>query len=254
MMDDDTYRLRLVAAFKDEQVVKQLQLALKPLIDPLTQSIQQLMDLNASLRQEIAERDQTISRLTDELEEQKIRFDDLEQHGRKGSIRVFGLPEDTRGTVDEKILQLCNEHMKVRPKLVLEDIEVAHRLGKPPPQPSETEAEAEADDGEPTQPVKPRPIIVKLASRRTKTRLMKTCKNLKDSPVERSDGSHAKVFVTDDLTKRRANLAYQARELKRAKRISDTWTYDSNILVKDNYGRISQINKQRDLSKFWFLD
>ena len=248
-MDDDTFRLRLVAAFKDEQVAKQLQLALKPLIDPLSQSIQQLMDLNANLRQEIAERDQTISRLNSELEEQRIRFDDLEQHGRKGSIRVFGLPEETGGTVDEKILQLCNDHMKVRPKLQLEDIEVAHRLGKPPPQPQPLEGEASAEA--PTEPAKPRPIIVKLSSRRTKARLMKTCKNLKDAPVQHSNGSNAKVFVTDDLTKRRANLAYQARQLRNAQRISDTWTYDSNILVKDNDGRISLINTQGDLSKFW---
>ena len=168
-MDDDTYRLRLVEAFKDEQVIRQLQLALKPLFDPLQQSIQQLTDLNAHLRQEIAKRDQTISCLTQELEAQKIKFDDLEQHGRKGSIRIFGLPEETSGTVDEKVLELCNDHMKVRPKLVLEDIEVAHRLGKPPPQPepSEEAATTKGDAASATQ-VRPRPIIVKLASRRTK--------------------------------------------------------------------------------------
>ena len=108
-MDDDTYRLRLIEAFKDEQVIRQLQLALKPLFDPLQQSIQQLTDLNAHLRQELAKRDQTISCLTQELEAQKIKFDDLEQHGRKGSIRIFGLPEETSGTVDEKVLELCNE-------------------------------------------------------------------------------------------------------------------------------------------------
>ena len=36
---------------------------------------------------------------------------------------------------------------------------------------------------------------------------------LKDAPVQHSNGSHAKVFVTDDLMKRRT-LAYQARQLK----------------------------------------
>ena len=138
------------------------------------------MDLNANFRQEIAERDQTISCLIQELEAQKIKFDDLEQHGRKGSIRIFGLPGEIPGTVDDKVLKLCNDNMKVRPKLVLEDIEVAHRLGKPPPlpQPSEEEAVAEDADTHPSR-VKPRPIIVKLASRRTKTRLMKSCKTLR---------------------------------------------------------------------------
>ena len=227
-MDDDTYRLRLVEAFKDEQVIRQLQLALKPLFDPLQQSIQQLTDLNAHLRQEIAKRDQTISCLTQELEAQKIKFDDLEQHGRKGSIRIFGLPEETSGTVDEKVLELCNDHMKVRPKLVLEDIEVAHRLGKPPPQPepSEEAAATEGDAASAAQ-VRPRPIIVKLASRRTKARLMKTCKNLRDNPVQHANGANAKILISDDLTKRRTNLAWQARQLKLGRLINDTWTYDS---------------------------
>ena len=110
----------LVEAFKD--IIRQIQLALKPLFDTLQQSIQQLTDLNAHLWQEIAKKNQTISCLTQELEAQKIKFDDLEQHGRKGSIRIFGLPEETLETVDEKVLELCNDHMKVRPKLVLKDI------------------------------------------------------------------------------------------------------------------------------------
>ena len=250
-MDDDTYRLRLVEAFKDEQVIRQLQLALKPLFDPLQQSIQQLTDLNAHLRQEITKRDQTISCLTQELEEQKIKFDDLEQHGRKGSIRIFGLPEETSGTVDEKVLELCNDHMKVRPKLVLEDIEVAHRLGKQPPQPepSEEAAATEGDAASATQ-VRPRPVIVKLASRRTKGRLMKTCKNLRNNPVQHANGTNAKISISDDLTKRHANLAWQARQLKLGSLISDTWTYDSKILIKDKYGRITQVNTQQDISKF----
>ena len=98
--------------------------------------------------------------------------------------------------------------------------------------------------------VKPRPIIVKLASRRTKTRLMKSCKNLKENPVICNNGTNAKVYISDDLTKRRANIAFKARQLKRDKLISDTWTHDSNILVKDNYGRIKQVNTQQDISKF----
>ena len=138
------------------------------------------MDLNAHLRQEITKREQTISCLTQELEAQ-IKFDDFEQHGLIGSIRIFGLPEETSGTVDEKVLELCSDQMNVRPKLVLEDIMVVHSLGKPPPQPEPSEEAAGTEGGAaPAAQVRPRPIIVKLASRKTKARLMKTYKNLRN--------------------------------------------------------------------------
>ena len=61
-----------------------------------------------------------------------IQLDDLEQQGRRGSMRVFGVPEDTPGSVDSKVLALCNSQMDVSPPLVMEDLEVVHRLGKPP--------------------------------------------------------------------------------------------------------------------------
>ena len=82
--------------------------------------------------------------------------------------------------------------MEVRPNLVLEDIEVAHRLCKlpPHPQPSQEEAVAEGDDTPPSL-VETRPIIVKLASWRTKALLMNSCKNLKDNPVICNNGTNA---------------------------------------------------------------
>ena len=79
---------------------------------------------------------------------------------------------------------------------------------------------------------------------------MKTCKNLRNNPVQHANGPNAKISIFDDLTKRRANLAWQARQLKLGRLISDTWTYDSKILIKDKYGRITQVNTQQDISKF----
>ncbi|KAI0221861.1 hypothetical protein LSAT2_026884, partial [Lamellibrachia satsuma] len=41
------------------------------------------------------------------------------------------------------------------------------------------------------------------------------------------------VFVNEDLTARRARLAYDARNLRKLGTILDTWTYNSKTLVKD---------------------
>ena len=96
----------------------------------------------------------------------------------------------------------------------------------------------------------PRSIIVKFASRRTKAQVMRNKKNLKDNPFKAADGSCHSVYIADDLTKRRAQMAYQARQLKRAGLIQDTWTFDSKILVKDLRNRILPIMTENDLSKF----
>ena len=130
----------------------------------------------ASLRAQLAERDETIQQLQDKVQDLEIKIDDLEQHGRKGSIRVFGLPEDSPGSLDDKLLTLFNDNIEVVPPLCLSDIEVAHRLGKEPkhgpaqmpsaPQGDEAETQqprAAAQSSQPPEmpPVKPRSIIVK---------------------------------------------------------------------------------------------
>ena len=72
----------------------------------------------------------------------------------------------------------------------------------------------------------------------------------KDSPCEHSNGQSAPVYIQDDLTKRRANLAYMARQLKGSGTITDTWVSNCKVLAKDRYGRISLISSPLDLQKF----
>ena len=51
------------------------------------------------------------------------------------------------------------------------------------------------------------------------------------------------VFIEDDLTAKRAKIAFEARKLKRSDHILETWVFDSKIMIKDRYGRVSQIKK-----------
>ena len=246
MAENSSGILALLEALDDEAVIKKFQSVLKPLLVPIQDSLQQVMDQNASLKRQLADRDATIDKLNQEVDALKITIDDLEQHGRKGSIRVFGLPEDTPGQVDEKIVTLVNEHLKVRPPIALEYVEVAHRLGKPPEQTVVLESDQAASQTRPTS----RAVIVRFASRRTKSRVMKEKKNLKTNPFMRANGTPASVYLTDDLTKRRAQLAYQARQLKREGKLSDTWVCDARIYIKDNHNHVSQINVAADFRKF----
>ena len=116
--------------------------------------------------------------------------------------------------------------MKLRTPLSVEDIEVSHRLGKVAVATGISDG-TDAEDAYTnikTPPPKPRTIIVKFASRRTKEMVMKARKNLRlsDNDDDDDDGStHAElpaVYVADDLTKGRPKMAYTARELKKKKK------------------------------------
>ena len=104
-------------------------------VTPLEETLRQLNETNAALRRHIADRDDKIQKLEDRVAELEVKNDDLEQQGRKRSIPIFGLPEHGDGPLEQKLLELCNEHLKLQPPICAEYIKVAHRLGKPPPKP-----------------------------------------------------------------------------------------------------------------------
>ena len=61
----------------------------------------------------------------------------------------------------------------------------------------------------------------------------------------RQDGE--KIYISDDLTKRKATLAYRARMAKRNGGLLDTWVYDCKVMIKDRYGRITVIKDESEL-------
>ena len=133
--------------------------------------------------------------------------------------------------------------MNLEPPLALDEIAVSHRVGKP----------AVSNDAESLPP--PRALLVKFSTQRSRNRVMEARKSLKDPPSQddaeydtmMAEGEH--VYVADDLTKRRANLAFRAREAKRSKQISDTWVIDMKIMVKDCQNRIKQVFSIDELEK-----
>ena len=207
MENAEDVKLAFMEAISDPHIIKKLESVFKPIADTITKAINQQSKTLDALRSQLEAKDEVIKRLTKQNEDLEVRIDDLEQHGRRGSVRVFGVPEDMPGSTDDMILSICNTSLKLNTKLTIEDIKVTHRLGKEPPQPHEGE----------TSPDPKRPIIVKFSSRRTKGRVMDAHMMLKTNPPKDNNGVPLKVYVTDDLAKRRANLAYQARQLKRAK-------------------------------------
>ena len=58
------------------------------------------------------------------------------------------------------------------------------------------------------------------------------------------------IYFQDDLTTRRAKIACQARQGKKARKLTDTWIIDSKVMVKDMNNRIHQVRTQKDIEHF----
>ena len=162
------FKSNYLVRLEDPEIIQRFHLIFEPmfkkLVDSITHKLQDTivsMAQSASLRKkESAEKDTKIKLLSSEVAKRKIAADDLEQQGRKDSVRIFGLPETGSSSVDDKVLALCNKRMKLWPHLELDEIAVAHRVG------------AIQDEEENDEPPPPRALLVKFASRRSKARVM----------------------------------------------------------------------------------
>ena len=153
--DKGDFILAVLQAFQQDCVVQQLQKIFKSSIAPLEDALRQMNETNAALRRQIADRDETIGKLEVRVTELELKSDDNEQQGRKGSIRIFGLPEQGQGTLERKLMRLCNDHLKLQPPICENDIDVAHRLGKPPPNPQPHD-----ESNDPPPPPPPQMLIL----------------------------------------------------------------------------------------------
>ena len=155
------------------------------------------------------------------------QIDDLEQHGRRDSLRIVGIPESDNDDTDSTVLKICSA-IEVDPPVQPSDIAVSHRLGK-------------------KEAGKTRQVIVKFATRNVRERVYsskKPLKTVKEKP-EHPDMSH--VYINEDLTKFRANLAHEARSLRNSGQINDTWTMCGKIMVKDKHNRIKNVKNSSEL-------
>ena len=53
------------------------------------------------------------------------------------------------------------------------------------------------------------------------------------------DNEEAKgIFVNKDLTKTRSKMAFTGRQLKRVKKINDSWNYNGKIFIKNRKNKV----------------
>ena len=138
-----------------------------------------------SMREKLVAKDEIIRKLSDFLDE---RTDELDQYSRRSSMRIMGIPEVTAESTDDlatKVVGSLGVEINTR------DIDRSHRVGR-------------RDDD------KPRTILVKFVSHRGKTEVMRAKKNLKSIGTKKI-GAQGKIFINEDLTRLRAQIAATSR-------------------------------------------
>ena len=180
-------------------------------------------------------RDARINGLEQRLEKLELDSDNQEQYTRRPNIRIQGISELGSGTTDDKVLSVINDTMGLTPPLALTDIERSHRLGP------KTDRE-----GRP----RTRAVIVRFRTERIRDTVYRARTVLKHHNKEHSDAQQPQLYLNEDLTARRASLAFETRKLKQLKKISDCWTANGKVFVKDFINKIVQISTADELKLF----
>ncbi|MES9882139.1 MAG: hypothetical protein ABW185_14800 [Sedimenticola sp.] len=191
--EDIAERVRSKINANPEEIAQRVRSHLK---DDLAELIQQIIqplkdDLSHTktlLMKEIDKNDI----LHSEVNDLKLALDEQEQYSRRSCLRINGVIGDEGSPteqVETKLLTLADTYnIPMKP----EDIDVAHRVGKP-------------------KPGYTRPVIVKFANSKARQRVLTARKSFDN------------VYVNEDLTRYRQSLHYYARKLVKDKKLDRTW-------------------------------
>ncbi|XP_060075693.1 uncharacterized protein LOC132555364 [Ylistrum balloti] len=196
----------------------------KELVERLGGRIFELEEQNSKLTQTVERLEQKVIELEDKQYQIAYKQNDLEQHGRKNSIRIIGLEdtdkhESAEGCVS-KIVGFVKSKLKVN--IQEKDIDIAHRL-------------------DPYQTNKPRSVICKFVCRRKKIEVIRNRKALKGS----------KCFISEDLTQVNQQKLRDAFQLPCVER---SWSMDGKLFVLLKNGRKRRLQNDTPLCEKFLLD
>ena len=147
--------------------------------------------------------------LTTMVAELRNELDKQQQYSRRASLRIVNDWSEERGEdTDEKVVEMARTQLNLN--IDKSDIDRSHRVGKPHPR------------------GKPRPIIVKFVSYRTKKAVYKA-----KSALNIRDPDCKAKFIHEDLTKTCLGMYREALSLRSDNLVQDCWTTDGNIFVRD---------------------
>ena len=211
----------------------------------LQQEIDQIVTIKvdaatATLRSQLNDVQNRCKLLEEEVKELKVKNDDIEQYSRRMCLRISGLKEFDHEDVTAKVLDFAK---KVDVNISDDDIDRAHRVGRRNTESSDADDWNEQSIG--TTSSKSREIIVKFTNSSARLKLLKGRTKLRLGKVKN-------VFINEDLTPTRKELAFECRKLKRNKKskITKTCVYAGYPHILDDGGNKLKITCISDLDAY----
>ena len=124
-------KLSVLDAFSEDTTLDKLKSCMSSLLQPFKDALVKANSEIDSLKAGVADKGRIIQKMSVDIEELERKYDDIEQHDRKGSVRIFGVPENIQGDTDSKVIYVFNEMMNMDPPISMEDLGVTHRVDKP---------------------------------------------------------------------------------------------------------------------------
>ena len=192
--------------------------------------VMQFEETILDLRSELKARDSKIKRIENDLTNVKAKLaeveDKLEYTRKENNILIDGIEEET----NEDIHFVATNFIKSKLGIDIKSYELteAYRVGR-------------------RNPEKPRRILTRFSSLGVKNAVYRQRLNLRNS----DDPLTKKVFINEDLTKAKQEILYEARQLKKAKKIANAWTRDGQVYIKvDGQDGPTEIKHKTHLNKF----
>ena len=124
-------KLSVLEAFSENTTLDKLKSCMSNILQLFKDALVKAYSEIDCLKADVADKGRINQKISVDIEELGKKYDDLEQHGRKGTVRIFGVPENIPGDTDSKVIHVLNDLMKMDPPISMEDLEVTHRVGKP---------------------------------------------------------------------------------------------------------------------------
>lgn len=193
-----------------------------------------------SLKSELKEVQDKCKLLEDEVKMLKVKQDDAEQYSRRMCLRISGLPETEAEDVPKLVLDFAN---KMNLNIAPEDIDRAHRVGKPSLNPPSDRNRQDETRGAGSR--RAREIIIKFTNSSARIKLLRGRAKLREDRVKN-------VFINEDLTPGRKMLAYECRKIQRINnsKIKKTWVYAGYPHILDDSGKKLKITCISDLDEY----
>lgn len=187
-------------------IAPQIQLIVQSCIQPIIISVKEQQKDLEEQNEEIETLKKSNAELQQRVDDLEYGLDNLEQYGRRTSLRFHNVPkpgtDEADADTESAVINIC---AKMGVTITSDDIDRSHPIGR-------------SNRNNKIQ------IICKFKTWKAKNKVFSAKKELKNN----SD----KIFITEDLTRYRQSIVSKLIEAKKRKSIFSFWTFDGRVYTK----------------------